>query len=264
MAKIVEQMLVGAYGLVRRSGVLDTRTGWIAYATAYRAYKRAVDRELIALQRFVEAGSLVFDVGANVGSSTLMLARWTGPQGRVVAIEPEARNAAELRRIVAASRLSGVVDVVEAAASDRSGEVKLAINSDNPGDHRLSETGLRIPAFSLDDLGSRYPDRMVSVIKIDVQGAEPQVIAGATRVIAEHRPVIMMELFGEGLAAFGQTPAGMVMMMADLGYAAFLAEGDALQAASSEEIAGVCLKDGYKDALFLPRDNRLRAGSSFA
>jgi hypothetical protein len=145
--------------------------------------------------------------------------------------------------------------VLEAAAADREGTLALAVNPDNPADHRLSGSGLAIRAVTLDALAAARPDRRISVIKIDVQGAEPQVIAGALATIARDRPAILMELFGEGLAAFGQTPAGMIDLMADLGYAPHLiAKGEA-RPAGREEIAGICRKHGYTDALFLPRHN---------
>lgn len=253
MAVPLQSLLVAAYGLVRRSGVLDTAPGWRVYAAAYRAYKRLLDSDLAALRPHVTPGSLVIDVGANVGSSTLALAEWTGPGGHVIALEPEPRNAAELRRVIARAGRAGTVTVLEAAASDKPGRLNLAVNADNPADHRLADSGLGVEAVTLDALAERHAVRPVSVLKIDVQGAEPLVLAGAARLLADHRPAVMMELFGEGLAAFGRTPADLVAWMGERGYAAHLIERGQPRAADIDEIAGLCRREGYTDALFLHR-----------
>src|ERR1700722_172759 len=80
-----------------------------------------------ALQDFVEPGQVVYDVGANIGFFTLLLARLVGPRGRVFAFEPMPENAAALRHIVALNGLDNVT-VVEKAMSSESGTAQLLLS----------------------------------------------------------------------------------------------------------------------------------------
>src|SRR5208283_1915434 len=80
--------------------------------------------EFAFLDTVVRAGMNVVDAGANEGAYTLFLARKVGPTGRVVAVEPSAREVARLRANVAANKLSNV-HVVPAALAEQTGEILL-------------------------------------------------------------------------------------------------------------------------------------------
>ncbi len=99
----------------------------------------------------------------------------------------------------------------------------------------------RIPVAALDDLGLQRPLRL---IKMDVEGAEPQVIAGAARLMAEDRPVILSELHHTQLErASGTTADTFLAGMRALGYRAHALEGGALgapiEAVPTDSIASV-------------------------
>ncbi|MGM5033868.1 FkbM family methyltransferase [Tardiphaga sp. 803_E3_N1_3] len=243
--------LVALYRFIRLSGVFETRWGWLLYSKSYRTYKRFADRDLLILKNYTQSGGFVIDVGANVGSSTLQFASWVGKEGRVVAIEPEARNAAELLRFITRRGLSELVTVIQSAASDKAGSVMISVNKDNPGDHRIASKGVMVPAVTVDELTSLYPNRKVSVLKIDVQGAEPLVLRGAARTIAVHHPVLFVEVFQEGLAAFGSTPAALVSSLEQLGYKSFTISAGKAIASSASQVAQICHVAGYTDVLFL-------------
>ena len=83
-----------------------------AYESVYLAYKRLIEAGPVdGLRGVVATGSTVFDVGANIGFFSFRFARWVGPEGRVIAIEPEARNIASLRRRVARAGAVGGRDL---------------------------------------------------------------------------------------------------------------------------------------------------------
>src|SRR5437868_9451316 len=91
--RLIQRGLLRAYSAVRRTGLFDSGPGRDAFEGAYWAYKSLIEaRDLGALGAFVAKGSTVVDVGANIGFFTLRFAEWVGPDGRVVAIEPESRN----------------------------------------------------------------------------------------------------------------------------------------------------------------------------
>jgi FkbM family methyltransferase len=138
------------------------------------------------LDRRVTPGATVVDVGANIGYNAIHAARLAGPRGRVVALEPTPDTLAILRRNVAASGLANLA--VEPVAAGRRagtrdffvrGEVS-AVNSLYP-DSRFAHVTevLPVTVAPLDEL-VRGP---VDVVKIDVEGAELDVLEGMPRIL---------------------------------------------------------------------------------
>jgi FkbM family methyltransferase len=152
-----------------------------------------------ALRRTVAPGDVVWDVGANVGAMALVAARLTGPEGRVVAVEPEPGCAAAIARNAALNDITWI-DVVAAAAAAHSGETEIVVVRDrlwtrlaSVGGHELGETVQRVRAVALDDLEAPPP----AVVKIDVEGGELEVLAGMARLLREVRPVVICEMHGK-------------------------------------------------------------------
>lgn len=142
----------------------------------------------------VAPGDTVYDVGANVGFYTVLAARLTGPDGRVVAFEPFAASA-ERARANAARNGFAHVEVVEAAVAEAPGTAWLAF-SDNPVTHALGARGadgVEVPVTSLDAFvaGGGPPP---SVIKLDVEGAEIEALRGMAGVLRDHRPALLVEV----------------------------------------------------------------------
>jgi FkbM family methyltransferase len=133
-------------------------------------------------------GMRVADVGANIGYYLLLIESVVGAAGSVVCVEPEAANLRELRRNIAANGFTNV-KVVAAAAGAEDGAVSLrsginaAIVGAGAGDQEVQLVRL--------DSALAGP---VDFLKIDVEGYEGQVLAGAQRVLAEHRPTLFLEV----------------------------------------------------------------------
>lgn len=132
------------------------------------------------------------DVGANVGAVLRDIVR-AAPRGHHVAFEPLPEHAAALAR-----EFPGV-DVHNAAVSDHAGEATFhrhrardTRSSLSPLDHAADE--LEPFAVRLEVLDDALPEGFVpALVKIDVEGAEEQVLRGAERTLAEHRPVVVLE-----------------------------------------------------------------------
>lgn len=243
--------LLALYGRLAETGLTRRTRVRRAFERAYLLYKRAIEAGPIAqLQTVIEPGSIVLDAGANIGFFAIPFGTWVGPRGRVIAIEPESVNFGSLRRRVADAGLAEVVECVLAAAADRPGELLLELNPLHPGDHKLGSSGTTVAAVTVDGLVVG-DERRVSLIKADVQGAEPMVLAGAREVIARDRPAVFLELDKKALRRLGSSPAELVASMTKLGYrphrlahsGIVAIEPDALIAASA---------DSHLDALFLP------------
>jgi FkbM family methyltransferase len=248
----VSEGLVWLYERATSGGLLDRPVPRRVYESAYLAYKRLIEAGPIdGLRGLVASGSTVVDVGANIGFFSVRFARWVGPAGRVIAIEPEARNIDSLRRRVARAGLSDVVTCVQAAAADRPGARKLARNAGHPGDHHLADDGEPVAAVTLDQLTVDDP-RRVTLIKIDVQGAESMVLAGADDLIRRHRPALFVEIDGPSLERFGSSRTDLIDALLGLGYGGYRLTRDGIGAAEArDEIIARSSRD-YIDVLFLP------------
>lgn len=248
----VSEGLVWLYERATNGGLLDRPLPRRAYESAYLAYKRLIEAGPIdGLRGLVADGSTVIDVGANIGFFSVRFAHWVGPAGRVIAIEPEARNIDSLRRRVARARLSDIVTCVHAAAAERPGELRLALNPGHPGDHHLAEEGEPVAAVTLDDLAAHDP-RPVTLIKIDVQGAESRVLAGAHDLIKTHRPALFIEVDEPSLTRLGSSRGELIDTLVALGYRGYRLTHRGIGA--SEEPAELVARSArdYIDVLFLP------------
>jgi len=224
MNRTLQHALLVTYRAVAATGILGRGPGRRLVETAYLGYKRFFEAgSPKRLAPYIREGSTVVDVGANIGFFTVPFARWVGPEGRVIALEPEAANHDRLRSRVAAAGLADRALLLEAAAADRSGRLRLAINPNHPGDHKLADEdmqgGIDIAAHALDDLIAAHPGPPVSLIKIDVQGAEFRVITGAMDVIARDRPTLLVEIDPGVTDAAGTSAAAQLLgLLGERGY----------------------------------------------
>jgi FkbM family methyltransferase len=156
-----------------------------------------------ALWRLLDVGDTAVDAGANIGYMTSLMARRTGPTGHVLAVEPHPELfplLAENIRLAAESRSCAPVEAVQAALGERDGDAVLAWGEEfvsNAGTAHIvegdasSEHAVKVPLCRLDDLVS-WP--LVSLLKLDVEGYEAQVLRGAERMLSERRiPHIVYE-----------------------------------------------------------------------
>jgi FkbM family methyltransferase len=146
-------------------------------------------------------GALAVDVGAHVGTFTVPLARRVGPAGLVVAAEPTPRTAGALRRTLALNGLQDRVELHECAVGSGEGRARLhiaAVGSHNsllpPPDELVGGTAVEVAVRTLDALVPA--GRAASVIKVDAEGMELDVLRGAGRVLAESPRVALIAEFG--------------------------------------------------------------------
>ena len=172
------------------------------------------------LQRFIEPGDLVVDVGASVGYHTCIMAHLVGPEGIVLAIEPHEKSFEHLVAHVRENKFGNV------------GCLRLGLwHKDCP----------ELPLWSIDHLGYSSPHRMYleaietdrtegraldtllirdhpRLIKIDVEGAEPEVLWGAQRILGRGVDAVIVEINYEILRIMGRTDRPLREFMKELGY----------------------------------------------
>lgn len=149
------------------------------------------------LRRELSRGMVAFDVGANIGVFTVLMAWQVGPPGFVVAYEPAPRSLQLLRENVAMNYLTPWVEIVPRAASDREGHATLYTTSRFHGTTSLNrhdaayarhfggldvEDQVQIELEPLDRHVGRFEE--IALIKVDVEGAELHALRGMRRLLA--------------------------------------------------------------------------------
>lgn len=249
-----QNALIRCYNLAFSWGLLSTSLGRFLYKHAYFVYKRHLEAgSLQPLRNLVDPGSWVVDVGANIGFFSVLFCQWTSAGGRVLALEPEPRNYGFLLDSVGKWRRQGKVETLPLAVDCADGAAKLTLNPAHPGDHRLGTSGLDISTVTLDSVLAERNWPPVSLVKIDVQGAEMRVLSGAAETIARLAPAFFVELDASALARFGSSPQAIFTLLAAAGYTAHSLDKQGLSLPlSPDAVASSAGSRSYTDILFLP------------
>ncbi|MFZ0668600.1 MAG: FkbM family methyltransferase [Acidimicrobiales bacterium] len=197
-------------------------------------------------KRICTPGMTVVDVGANVGYYALLASDLVGPEGRVIAVEPSSENC---RLLLTSMRLNQRTNIVlfPVACDANPGWAYYSKHIGSNGgfvdnDDLLSHPGVVVPTFRLEDL----VDGPIDLLKLDVEGAEDRVVAGAHKLIEECRPIVITELSQEMLRRNSKTTA-----FSYLGYFEQLGYRLAVIDRSSEELKRYDsrqeLLDGWND-----------------
>jgi FkbM family methyltransferase len=177
------------------------------------------------LREVLTEGATFVDAGANIGWFSLLAASLVGPAGKVLAIEPNPRNVALLRRSAEANGFANI-EAVTVALADEPGAVALetdgsngrVIKVDGPPDTPVPASFV-VATWPLDTVLSRAGVKRVDVMKIDVEGAEPLVLRGATEMLERDRPVLISEFFPLALDSSPWGSArGYLQALRELGY----------------------------------------------
>ena len=153
------------------------------------------------LQKFARPGSTVLDVGAHIGTHTMVLAQAVGANGRVVAFEPQPKIFRELFMNMNINNLKNVI-FYWAGVGAAEGQIELSplVSSNEGGTPLGGGTGQFVQLLTIDSLHLKN----VSLIKMDVEGMEDQALDGARETILTNRPVIIIEI--QGGNEFGSAP----------------------------------------------------------
>ena len=137
--------------------------------------------ELDFLREHLPSGGTFVDVGANVGTYAIPLAKHVGENGRVIAIEPHPVSGARLAFNARASNL-GNLTLVAAAAGDIDGTLMIETDGENLGASHITETGgIKVPAKKLISVLNVNSVTGIDALKIDVEGYEDRVLIGFFR-----------------------------------------------------------------------------------
>ncbi len=191
------KMVYGRRGLRRTFGDEEP----IRLHPAHRCFRDDYETTLCRyLRASVRPGDIIFEVGANVGVFTVLLARWVGPAGRVYAFEPSPVAREALRQHLAWNHVADRVTVSPLAISDIPGQ-GILYEDNASGLNTLSTVHGLLPNAKPVEIEMTTIDafcvenRVVPrLIKIDIEGYEFHALRSASGVLMAHKPTIVMEL----------------------------------------------------------------------
>lgn len=176
--------------------------------------------EIVALlRRYLERGDTAVDVGANIGYLTLEMAHCVGSSGRVWSVEPAPGNLTWLLRNLSENGADQVRVLATAAGSSwrprcldlSTGSTRHSIYGGSPGGSR----SLHVAEVPLDEI----VEGAVHLVKIDVEGAELEVLRGMERILTENPAIkVIVELNPERLAAAGESDEALLHHLTSRGF----------------------------------------------
>ncbi|MGI8826681.1 MAG: FkbM family methyltransferase [Chloroflexota bacterium] len=160
----------------------------------------AEDTDEDFLRRYLRLGDTVVDVGANVGHLTLTASTMVGESGTVIAIEAHPRIFGYLKANLALNRRTNVV-LHNVAIGNEPGQLAFSdVRDDDFNRVGTAGSGLSVPAETLDALAPA--DSEISLLKVDVEGYEKHVFAGAAGTLRRTR-CLYFEVWDAATARFG-------------------------------------------------------------
>jgi FkbM family methyltransferase len=207
------------------------------------------------LNESVKEGHVVIEVGANVGSHTLFMARNVGQSGRVYAFEPTDYAAGKLQANLRLN--SEIVNVVlrREMVTNSDGDLpNLSIKSTWMLDGKyVDPCNLESPrSISLDRFVSEEGIDRIDLIKIDVDGYDYKVLEGAKSIINRFKPIIFCELYEKGLREQGDSIDKIFVLLGSLGYEAYADDGTSLLG-GAEDVIRITGYDGSVNGVFLQK-----------
>ena len=202
-------------------------------------------------KKVVKEGDVVVDLGANIGYFTLLVASLVGKKGKVYSFEPEPRNYDYLVKNIELNSYNNVF-AIQKAVSDKNAKTKLFICPYDTGHHTIKQyEGIRdykpefltkeekfieIETITLDDF-FKDKERLIDVIKMDVEGAEMLALSGMDKIIRKNKNLKMfVEFFPLLIRKMGSSPEEFIRkLLEDYRFSVFVIGKDYSMAQASDK-----------------------------
>lgn len=160
-------------------------------------------------------GKTILDVGAFIGSSSLVFAKYVGEKGKVISFEPNPYNLKKIEKNLSLnSKLSAIIKVYDIALADEETEMKMVLSDQvDTGPSSTSRLYYSHSTIRNEDLPPSFKESVVSVttldlfvkkhnltpdiIKVDIEGAEDKFLLGAKKTLSTFKPTLYIEIHSE-------------------------------------------------------------------
>jgi FkbM family methyltransferase len=158
-----------------------------------------------SLRQLVKPGMIAYDVGANIGYISLMLAHLVGSDGKVFSFEALPSNTIRWQENISLNGLSDRTHLIHGAVADRQSTIRFLVHASggmgkvigSAGREETYKDEIEVPGISLDDFVFYQNNPAPDVIKLDIEGGEVLALPGMRRVLSEAQPALLMELHGQ-------------------------------------------------------------------
>jgi len=188
------------------------------------------------LLRVLKPGDTFVDIGAHIGFFSLLASKLVSNEGKIISIEPDDVNVARLEKQKEMNE-SRNIEIFKTLLCGEKGAKTFYVNVDNDGGHCLWDVGLHpfnkksaahpetktVEAETLDSILDQTGAGNVKVVKMDTEGAEPDVIKGSAEAIGKHNiTFIVCEVNDFGLKQMGHSQDSLRSLMKGYGYDTFI------------------------------------------
>ena len=158
-----------------------------------------------SLRQLVEPGMIAYDVGANIGYISLMLAHLVGNDGKVFSFEALPSNTIRWQENISLNGLSEKTHLFHGAVADKQSTIRFLVHASGGMGKVLGSAGreesykdeIEVPCISLDDFVFIKNNPAPDLFKLDIEGGEVLALPGMRRILLEKQPTLLMELHGQ-------------------------------------------------------------------
>lgn len=196
------EVSIAAGNLAGQKMVLNLQTEKDYWLGTYEAELQATLREL------VQKGMTLYDIGANIGYISLMMARLSGREGKVFSFEALPTNLRRLNENISLNNMDSIIQVLPKAVIDKTRPVRFLSHSSTSMGKAAGSAGraekydqeITVEGLALDDFVYKQKQPSPGIIKMDIEGGEVLAVKGMKRLLTECKPILLIELHGEEAA----------------------------------------------------------------
>lgn len=190
------------------------------------------------VRRLIKPGDTVLDVGANVGWFTSLFGKLVGNSGKVIGFEPVPDNYSRLSEHVRINNLANNTEILQVAVGKEKSTVDIHVfenrtkarSSLSPLNETTSFTKIPVQLVTVDDILAERSIKNITLMKVDVEGAEYDVLLGARRLLSKaDAPVIVIEINNDVNDSFGYKASDMKDLLKTYGYTYFYSISSAMK-----------------------------------
>ena len=187
-------------------------------------------KEILATKKLIKKDDMVFDAGANIGILSAVYSRLVGNSGKVYSFEPVNETFSRLKETLSLNGCDNVVPI-KIALSDISGSAEMRIFDESlsglsslakPKYPAYNSNDMPVKTETLDNICAEFGITGIDFLKIDVEGFEKEVLAGAGELLKNNIiKFIQFEISDAPLTASGKTPEDVVNVLKKYNYSVF-------------------------------------------